>query len=118
MDFDNTRLDYRKRKGSVTNGQAMALSTEWCRSSLASYLDNRAGGHGGAVTGSEQDLHDVMCDYCRLSDELRGVAMHASQCDCLDFLPQEFRPSPMQRPRSMQQRGMPASRLRMCSKGI
>lgn len=82
MDFDNFRLDHRRGKGSVANGQAMELATEWCRTCLSSLLSDLAGGHGPV---SEQELHDTMCNYCYLSDQLRGVAMSVSQCDCLDL---------------------------------
>ena len=80
--LDETQLEYRRGRGSVSNGQAMELSTEWCRSGLASLLTEVAGGHGPV---SDQDLHEVMCKYCFLSDEQRAHAMNASACDCLQL---------------------------------
>ena len=82
MEFDKTQLDFRRGRGSISNGQAMELSTEWCRSGLASLLTELAGGHGPV---SDQNLHDTMCNYCYLSDDLRNIAMNVSSCDCLQL---------------------------------
>ena len=82
MKFDETQLEFRRGRGSISNGQAMELSTEWCRSGLASLLTELAGGHGPV---SDQALHDTMCNYCYLSDELRTIAMNVSSCDCLQL---------------------------------
>ena len=82
MEFDKTQLEFRRGRGSISNGQAMELSAEWCRSGLASLLTDLAGGHGPV---SDQALHDTMCNYCYLSDELRIIAMNISSCDCLQL---------------------------------
>jgi len=82
MAFDETQLQYRRGRGSVSNGQAMELSTEWCRSGLASLLTELAGGHGPV---RDQSIHDAMCHYCFISDALRVKAMNVSACDCLQL---------------------------------
>jgi hypothetical protein len=83
MMFDDTQLEYRRGKGSISNGQAMELSTEWCRRGLALLPMELAGGHGPV---SDQALHDAMCGYCHLSDGLRTLAMsHVSGCNCLEL---------------------------------
>ena len=82
MDFDNpkTQLDYQRGQGrSLTNGQAMELSNEWCRKAWGNLLADLSGTNSVL---SEQSLHDVMCNYCALSDDLRKDAMSISSCDC------------------------------------
>ena len=93
-----TRYDGKRPESlNITIGQAMELSSAWCRDNMYALKGANAGSHGppssdrGTPTIDNHGafllaIHDAMCSrYCLASDVLRANAIAESKCHCLEL---------------------------------
>jgi hypothetical protein len=104
MNFDMEHNDFltrydgkRPESLTITMGQAMELSSAWCRDNIYALKGANAGRHGppssdrGTPTIDNHGalllaVHDAMCSrYCLASDVLRANAIAESKCHCLEL---------------------------------
>lgn len=98
-DHDNFLTLYGGRRPeslNITMGQAMELSSAWCRENIHNIERTNSGSHGPPSSGLTLSVdnqgafllvvHDAMCSsYCLVSDILRADALAESKCDCVDL---------------------------------
>ena len=110
MNFDDEHDDFVKLYSgrrpellNITRGQAMEVSTAWCRDEISSLKEQSSRCHGPpqssySLSGDDEEyygdylisVHDTMCaNYCLASDFLRKEAMSTSQCSCIELSTKE-----------------------------